>query len=47
MMRSCGIHEKVLDDLCWKGLKAKVKDKVLFFTSHKVIRGCYMTGLIG
>jgi hypothetical protein len=30
MMRSCGILEKVLDDLCWKGLKAKVKDRVLF-----------------
>jgi hypothetical protein len=29
-MRSCGIHEKVLDDLCWKELKAKVKDRALF-----------------
>jgi hypothetical protein len=28
-MRSCGVHEKVLDDLCWTGLKAKVKDGVL------------------
>jgi hypothetical protein len=28
-MRSCGVHEKVLDDLCSKGLKAKVKDRVL------------------
>jgi hypothetical protein len=30
MMSSCGILEKVLDDLCWKGLKGKVKDRVLF-----------------
>jgi hypothetical protein len=29
-MSSCGVYEKVLDDLCWKGLKAKVKDSVLF-----------------
>jgi hypothetical protein len=28
-MRSCEEHEKVLVDLCWKGLKAKVKDRVL------------------
>jgi hypothetical protein len=30
MMRSCGINEKVLYDVCWKELKAKVKDRVLF-----------------
>jgi hypothetical protein len=29
-MRSCGINEKVLYDLCWKELKVKVKDRVLF-----------------
>jgi hypothetical protein len=29
-MRSCGIHGKVLVDLCWKELKAKVKYRVLF-----------------
>jgi hypothetical protein len=28
-MRSCGINE-VLYDVCWKELKAKVKDRVLF-----------------
>jgi hypothetical protein len=38
-MRSCGINEKVLYGLCWKELKAKVKDMV-FFANHKVIRGC-------
>jgi hypothetical protein len=27
-MRSCGINEKVLYGLCWKELKAKVKDMV-------------------
>jgi hypothetical protein len=31
-MRSCGINEKVLYDMCWKELKAKVKDRVLFLT---------------
>jgi hypothetical protein len=29
-MRSCGINEKVLYVVCWKELKAKVKDRVLF-----------------
>jgi hypothetical protein len=29
-MRSCGINEKILYDVCWKELKAKVKDRVLF-----------------
>jgi hypothetical protein len=29
-MRSCGINEKVLYDVCWKELKAKVNDRVLF-----------------
>jgi hypothetical protein len=29
-MRSGGINEKVLYGLCWKELKAKVKDRVLF-----------------
>jgi hypothetical protein len=28
-MRSCGINEKILYDVCWKELKAKVKDRVL------------------
>jgi hypothetical protein len=28
-MRSCGINEKVLYDVGWKELKAKVKDRVL------------------
>jgi hypothetical protein len=39
-MRSCGINEKVLYDMCWKELKAKVKDRVLFFAGLEVIRGC-------
>jgi hypothetical protein len=30
MMRSSGINEKVLYDMCWKELKAKEKDRVLF-----------------
>jgi hypothetical protein len=30
MMRSCGLNEKILFDMCWKELKAKVKDRVLF-----------------
>jgi hypothetical protein len=29
-MRSCGINEKILYDVCLKELKAKVKDRVLF-----------------
>jgi hypothetical protein len=29
-MRSCGINEKILYDMCWKELKAKVKARVLF-----------------
>jgi hypothetical protein len=29
-MRSCGINEKILYDVCWKKLKAKVNDRVLF-----------------
>jgi hypothetical protein len=29
-MRSCGLNEKVLYDVCWKELKEKVKDRVLF-----------------
>jgi hypothetical protein len=28
-MRSCGINEKILYDVCWKELKAKVKYRVL------------------
>jgi hypothetical protein len=34
-MRSCGINEKVLHGMCWKELKAKVKNRVLFL---RVIR---------
>jgi hypothetical protein len=29
-MRSCGMNEKVLYGMCWKELKTKVKDRVLF-----------------
>jgi hypothetical protein len=31
MMSSCGMNEEVLYGMCWKELKAKVKDRVLFF----------------
>jgi hypothetical protein len=30
MMNSCGMNEEVLYGMCWKELKAKVKDRVLF-----------------
>jgi hypothetical protein len=33
------MHKEVLYGMCWKELKAKVKDRV-FFAGHKVIRGC-------
>jgi hypothetical protein len=34
------MNEEVLYGICWKELKAKVKDRFLFFAGHKVIRGC-------
>jgi hypothetical protein len=40
-------YAQVLYGMCWKELKAKVKDRVFIFAGHKVVRGCYMTGLIG
>jgi hypothetical protein len=30
MMSSCGMNEEVLYGMCWKELKAKVKDRVLY-----------------
>jgi hypothetical protein len=39
-MSSCGMHKEVLYGMCWKELKAKVKDRVFIFAGHKVIRGC-------
>jgi hypothetical protein len=33
------MHKDVLYVMCWKELKAKVKDRVFIFAGHKAIRG--------
>jgi hypothetical protein len=32
------MHKEVLYGMCWKELKAKVKERVFIFASHKAIR---------
>jgi hypothetical protein len=33
------MHKEVLYGICWKELKAKLKDRVFIFADHKAIRG--------
>jgi hypothetical protein len=33
------MYKEVFYGMCWKELKAKVKDRVFIFAGHKAIRG--------
>jgi hypothetical protein len=37
-MRSCSMNEKVLYGMCWKELKAKVKDRVWFLLTIRRLK---------